>query len=111
MKVVPDDLACTWVHGTQQKIGELFRKAEQTVVDIARQSLDTKMELPPRELQEEEEWLDRTSWHVGVDEEGKPHSLFPTLGVQSNVASMGKAVRKMANDTDPINLILEDMVD
>ena len=84
---------------------------EQTVVDIARQSLDTKMELPPRELLEEEEWLDRTSWHVGVDEEGKPHSLFPKLGVQSNVASMGKAVRKMANDTDPINLILEDMVD
>ena len=29
MKVVPDDLACTWIHGTQQKIGELFRKAEQ----------------------------------------------------------------------------------
>lgn len=29
MKVVPDDLACTWVHGTQQKIGELFRSAEK----------------------------------------------------------------------------------
>ena len=29
MKVVPDDLACTWIHGTQQKIGELFRKAER----------------------------------------------------------------------------------
>ena len=29
MKVIPDDLACTWIHGTQQKIGELFRKAEQ----------------------------------------------------------------------------------
>ena len=29
IKVVPDDLACTWIHGTQQKIGELFRKAEQ----------------------------------------------------------------------------------
>lgn len=29
MKVVPDDLACTWVHGTQQKIGELFREAEK----------------------------------------------------------------------------------
>lgn len=27
MKVVPDDLACTWIHGTQQKIGELFREA------------------------------------------------------------------------------------
>ncbi|MCM1078097.1 MAG: ATP-binding protein [Bacteroidales bacterium] len=29
MKIVPDDLACTWVHGTQQKIGEVFRDAEK----------------------------------------------------------------------------------
>lgn len=29
MKIVPDDLACTWVHGTQQKIGEVFRSAEK----------------------------------------------------------------------------------
>lgn len=29
MKIVPDDLACTWIHGTQQKIGELFREAEK----------------------------------------------------------------------------------
>lgn len=29
MKVVPDDLASTLVHGTQEKIGELFRKAER----------------------------------------------------------------------------------
>lgn len=29
IKVVPDDLASPWVHGTQQKIGELFRDAEK----------------------------------------------------------------------------------
>lgn len=29
IKIVPDDLACTWVHGTQQKIGEVFREAEK----------------------------------------------------------------------------------
>jgi len=29
MKIVPDDLASTLVHGTQEKIGELFRKAER----------------------------------------------------------------------------------
>lgn len=29
IKVVPDDLACTWVHGTQQKIGEVFKDAER----------------------------------------------------------------------------------
>lgn len=29
IKIVPDDLACTWIHGTQQKIGEVFRNAEK----------------------------------------------------------------------------------
>ena len=29
IKVVPDDLASTLVHGTQEKIGEVFRKAEK----------------------------------------------------------------------------------
>lgn len=29
IKIVPDDLACTWLHGTQQKIGEVFREAEK----------------------------------------------------------------------------------
>lgn len=28
-KVVPDDIACKWVHGTQEMIGEIFRDAEQ----------------------------------------------------------------------------------
>lgn len=29
IKVVPDDLASTFVHGSQEKIGELFQKAEK----------------------------------------------------------------------------------
>lgn len=29
MKIVPDDLASTYIHGTQEKIGEVFRKAER----------------------------------------------------------------------------------
>ena len=29
MKVVPDDIASKWLHGTQEKIGEIFRKAER----------------------------------------------------------------------------------
>lgn len=29
MKIVPDDLACTWVHGTQEKIGKVFKEAEE----------------------------------------------------------------------------------
>ncbi len=34
MKIVPDDLACTWVHGTKQKISEVFRNAEKKVPTI-----------------------------------------------------------------------------
>lgn len=81
---------------------------EDTIVDIARKSLDTKLTLPPRDLLEEDEWLDRTAWHVGVDKDGKPYGLFPNVLVsQADANNMGKAIRKMANDTDPINLILE----
>lgn len=29
IKIVPDDLASSWLHGTQQKIGEVFSKAEK----------------------------------------------------------------------------------
>lgn len=28
-KVTPDDIACMWVHGTQEKIAEIFRQAEK----------------------------------------------------------------------------------
>lgn len=34
MKVVPDDIASKWVHGTQEKIGEIFRKAERTAPTV-----------------------------------------------------------------------------
>ena len=34
MKVVPDDLASTLVHGTQEKIGEVFRKAQRKAPTI-----------------------------------------------------------------------------
>lgn len=81
---------------------------EQTLVDLARQSLDTKLELPPRELLEEKEWLDRTSEHVGVDPSGKLLSLFPALLVPEDTITFGKYVRQKAKDTDPINFVMGD---
>ena len=44
MKIVPDDLACTWVHGTQQKIGEVFRDADpKRSGDEANQHYDSEV--------------------------------------------------------------------
>ena len=34
MRVVPDDIASKWVHGTQEKIGEIFRKAERNAPTV-----------------------------------------------------------------------------
>lgn len=34
MKVVPDDIACQFIHGTEEKIGEIFRKAEKNAPTI-----------------------------------------------------------------------------
>ena len=83
---------------------------EETLIDIARKSLDTKLTLPPKELLEETGWLDRTSWHVGIDKDGQPLSLFPNILVANeNTLNMGKSIREMAKDTDTINLILENM--
>ena len=79
---------------------------KQTLEDIARQSLDTKMELPPRELLEE--WLDRTSEHIGIDNNGKLLSLFPALLFPEDTITFGKYIRQKANETDPINLAMGD---
>ena len=81
---------------------------EQTLVDIARQSLDTKLDLPPRGLLEEEEWLDRTSEHIGIDNNGKLLSLFPALLVPEYTITFGKYIREKSNDTDQINLLISD---
>lgn len=34
MKIVPDDIASKWVHGTQEKIAEVFRKAERNAPTV-----------------------------------------------------------------------------
>lgn len=77
------------------------------LVDIARKSLDDKLLLPPRDNLEEEEWLERTRWHVGYDSEGKLFSMPPHITDSEEVEEFGKAVRVLGDDTDPINRIWE----
>ena len=82
------------------------------IVDIARKSLDEKLRQPIRENLEEPQWLERTEAHIGFDEDGERLSLFPALlykGVVPDITvDMGNAIRKISNDMDPINLILEE---
>ena len=62
---------------------------------------------------EEQQWLERTEAHIGFDNDGERMSLFPILlykggTAPDNIVNMGNALRKMGDDTDPINLILEE---
>lgn len=79
-----------------------------TFTDIARKSLDTKLNFPIRENLEEDEWLERTREHIGILPNGELNTLFPALAVEQRIKNFGKIIRQMANDTDPINLIAND---
>lgn len=83
------------------------------IVDIARKSLDDKLRKPVRENLEEPQWLERTEAHIGFDNDGERMSLFPILlykggTAPDSIVDMGNAIRKMGDDKDPINLILEE---
>lgn len=79
-----------------------------TFTDIARKSLDTKLNFPVRENLEEDEWLERTREHIGISPDGELNTLFPALTIGQEAKDLGKFIRQMANDTDPINIILND---
>lgn len=83
---------------------------DKSLVEVARESLCTKLSLPVRENLEEEVWLDRTRMHIGYASNGEPFSLFPLLPLQMNdeVKELSKIVRTLGCDTDPINLIWEE---
>lgn len=83
------------------------------IVDIARKGLDDKLRKLVRENLEELQWQERTEAHIGFDNDGERMPLLPILlykgGITpDSVVDMGKAIRKMGNDTDSINLILEE---
>lgn len=79
-----------------------------TLIEIVRKSLDTKLNFPTRDNLEDKYWLDRTRKHIGIDEGGELISLFPNLCSESQVALLGQHIRKVADDTDTINILLND---
>lgn len=82
---------------------------DKPLVEVARESLCTKLSLPVRKNLEEAAWLNRTRMHVGYASNGEPFSLFPLLSTLMNddVKGLSKVIRMFGHDTDPINFILE----
>lgn len=80
------------------------------MVEVARESLCTKLSLPVRKNLEETAWLNRTRMHVGYASNGGPFSLFPLLPMlmSDDAKGLSKIIRMFGHDTDPMNFILED---
>lgn len=77
--------------------------SEDSLVDMARESFDSKIRMEPLQTLDEQEWINRTYIPIGLSEEDKVLSLdfaYPDL---EEIVSLGNLIRKLADDTDDIN--------
>ncbi len=88
VKIVPDDLACTWVHGTQQKIGEVFEEARKKAPTLL--FFDEFDAMVPR----------RTGGEAGQHYDGEVNEFLCMLG---NASERGVYVLAATNHPDRID--------
>lgn len=80
-----------------------------SLVDMARMSLDQKMELSIHPLSLDKEWEKRTYQPIGLDNEFYPISLSPKgEPTDGDTATMSSLVHRLANDGDIEGFIIED---
>lgn len=92
---------------------DFFRKAilriggnnfEEQIIEKARISLDQKMEMNVIPELEEQEWVHRTSFPIGLDVKGDFFPLQPTEEMMPQAIPLYNAIFKMTNDSE-LNMI------
>ena len=86
------------------KIGENENDIEKQIIEKARISLDQKLNLETVKALEENEWLKRTDFPIGLDKRNDFFSLYPTEGIFKEGTPLYSAIRKMTNDISDINV-------
>lgn len=76
--------------------------ANMNFVEIARKSLETKMNMEVCEDTTDDELLRRMLQPIGMTSEYKPVD-FNYMPTPENIKSLSKVIRQLGNDTDPIN--------
>lgn len=77
--------------------------SEDTLVDMARQSFNNKMQLERLSTLDEPKWVERTYFPIGTDEDGCLLSLTYALPDSDEILAFYNLIRKLAIDTDEIN--------
>lgn len=81
---------------------------EEQIIKKARASFDTKMETDIIPELEEQEWINRTGFPIGLDNNNNFFPLLPTEKVIPQILPLYNAIFKITNDTDlniPANVI------
>jgi len=73
---------------------------EEQIIEKSRISLDQKMEMNAIPELEEQEWVHRTGFPIGLDVKGNLFSLQPTEEMMPQSVPLYNAIFKMTNDTD-----------
>lgn len=73
---------------------------EKQIIEKARNSLDQKMEMMPVQELEEAEWVERTCFPIGLDNNNEFFPLQPTSEIFNQAVPLYNAIRKITNDSD-----------
>jgi len=77
---------------------------EEQIIAKARQSLDTKMNMEPVRALEENAWIERTWFPVGMKDKDQFFSLYPDEKPTGQEAQLWSGLRNMIGDTSALNV-------
>ena len=80
---------------------------EEQIIKKSRISLDNKMEMGICPELEEPEWIDRTSFPIGLDSNNNFFPLFPTEELFPQAIPLSNAIFKITDDTELNKVIIE----
>lgn len=72
---------------------------EEQIIEKSRISLDQKMEMQVIPELEEQDWVQRTNFPIGLNTSGNFFSLYPTDEMMQQALPLYNAIFKMTNDT------------
>lgn len=83
------------------KLGE--NNVEEQITARARESFDSKMKMAPVAVLEEQDWIDRTNFPIGLDKQLDYFTCYPTEDLYPPAKPLYTAIRKMTGDEDDLN--------
>jgi len=90
--------------------GNANSNLEEQIISKARESFNSKFNSSIMPVFQEAEWIEKTSFAIGIDEKDNYFPLKPTP-LPSHIMPLFEGLKKFAKDTDDINVYIETETD